>query len=568
MQVTLYSQNKLNISYTGVFYKRELLNGYLDKVTVKHTFNIIDFYPLFESTLFLSGYTDNLVELAQLNYMKFTPEVADENQNTFYAFIDNIEARNEGFMISYTIDIYHSFLPNMGYELAHSVLGATRYPEKYGDFYYKLPVDYKPLGISIDRVDNIYSISLIAQIQIYRTVEGGNIPIVETYMAGVGDLTRNADGTLNFTNKLASFDEGTLNIPLNAISENMSVSKIWRSTDPSGTAEATHTGYYRVLNIYAIPASLLHDKEILNKDYIVLKDENGAQKGDWKFSFAIMKDFNETVFSKLIDKTTAFFTYRSIGIFTNLLPIDTSLPSCNFSIKMIVHETGFNCIMNVNNNITDITNDFAIDLLYNVDDASALQLHKMNKTINENNAAAAKFNFITSIADIGYESTQGVGNIISAQAKGLSSLDKGDVFGTIGASGKVISAQARAQQNVSHAINNALQSKIHQKNAELRANQQFMNWQVGLSYNKGFINALHGIIIVRDIAEQFIIDDSIAQYGYEIIDGYGIKHITNWNGATEDYVRFNIANVMNLTGEYTEIVKQILEKGVYVYYTS
>lgn len=564
MQVTLYSQNKLNISYTGVFYKRELLDGYLDKVTVKHTFNITDFYPLFESTLFLSGYTDNLVELAQLNYMKFTPEVTDENQNSFYAFIDSIEARNEGFMISYTIDVYHSFLPDLGYELAHSVLGATRYPQNYEfDIYYNLPVGYKATDISIDRVDNITAISLIAQIQIYRTVEASQIPIVETYMTGVGHLIKNTDGSLSFTNKLATFGEGTLDVPLNAISEKMSESQNWRSSDPGGTTIVTHSGFYRVLNVYAIPASLLHEKEVLNKDYIILKESDGIN-----ISLAIMKDINETVFSKVITKNKTFFTYKSIGIFTNLLPIDTSLNKCNFNIKMIIHETGLNCIMSVNNEITDITSDFAIDLLYSVNDASALQLQKMNKAINENNATAAKFNFIASITDIGYESAQGAGSIISAQAKGLSALDKGDMFGTIGAAGKVISARVRAMQNVSHAINNALQSKIHQKNAELRANQRFMNWQAGLSYNKGFINALHGIIIVRDIANQDLIDESIVQFGYEIINGYEINKIQYIPNVSEDYVKFNIANVMNLTGEYAETVKQILEKGVYVYYTS
>ena len=43
MQITLYAQDKLNISYIGAFYNTELLNGYLDKVAVKYTFNIDDF---------------------------------------------------------------------------------------------------------------------------------------------------------------------------------------------------------------------------------------------------------------------------------------------------------------------------------------------------------------------------------------------------------------------------------------------------------------------------------------------------------------------------------------------
>lgn len=564
MKVTLYSQDKLNLSYTGVFFSRALLDGYLDKVAVKHTFEILDFYPLFDSDLFLSGYANDLIELSQLNYMKFTPDLVDENQNTFYAFIDSIEARNEGFMISYTLDVYHSFLPELGYELRYSVLGATRYPQNYKTgIYYNLSVGYKPTGLSIDRIDNIFSISLIAQIQIYRTVEASQIPIVETYMAGVGHLIRNYDGTLSFTNKLDSFDEGTLDIPLNAIAENMSVNQNWRSSDPNGTAEVTHTGFYRVLNVYAIPASLLYDKEVLNKDYIILNKTGGIN-----LSLAIMKDLDEIVFNKTIIKSKEFFTYKSIGIFSNLLPIDTSLNECNFDIKMIIHETGFNCIMRVNNNISDITNDFAIDLLYNVNDASALQLQKMNKTINENNATAAKFNLISSIADIGYESAQGVGNSISVGAKGMSAFSKGDDFGLLAAGGKAISTKARTMQNVSHAINNALQSLVHQKNAELRANQRFMNWQAGLSYSKGFINAIYGIIIVRDIANEDLIDESIEQFGYEIVDGYGINKIQYAPNATEDYVKFNVANVMNLTGEYSEIVKEILEKGVYVYYTS
>lgn len=565
MKVTLYSQDKLNLSYTGVFFSRALLDGYLDKVAVKHTFEILDFYPLFDSDLFLSGYANDLIELSQLNYMKFTPDVVDENQNTFYAFIDSIEARNEGFMISYTIDIYHSFLPELGYELRYSVLGATRYPQNYkAGIYYNLPVGYKPTGLSIGRIDNIFSISLIAQIQIYRTVEAGEVPIVETYMAGVGHLTKNADGSLSFTNKLDSFDEGTLYNPLNAIAENMSTNQIWRSSDPQGVVEVTHTGFYRVLNVYAIPASLLYDKEVLNKDYIILSDN----KKGFNYSLAIMKDLDEIVFNKTITKSKEFLTYKSIGIFSNLLPIDTSLNECNFDIKMIIHETGFNCIMRANNNISDITNDFAIDLLYNVNDASALQLQKMNKSINENNATAAKFNLMASIADIGYESAQGVGNTITVGAKGMSAFDKGDGFGVLAAAGKSINTRARTMQNVSHAINKALQSMVHQKNAELRANQRFMNWQAGLSYSKGFINAIYGIVLVRDIANEDLINESIEQFGYEIVDGYGINKIQYAPNASEDYVKFNIANVMNLTGEYAETVKQILEKGVYVYYTS
>lgn len=571
MKVTLYSQDKLNLSYTGVFFSRALLDGYLDKVAVKHTFEIFDFYPLFDSDLFLSGYANDLIELSQLNYMKFTPDLVDENQNTFYAFIDSIEARNDGFMISYTLDVYHSFLPELGYELRYSVLGATRYPQNYkAGIYYNLPVGYKPTGLSIDRIDNIFSISLIAQIQIYRTVEASQIPIVETYMAGVGHLIRNADGSLSFTNKLATFDEGTLSEPLNAISEKMSEEQVWRSSDPGGLSVITHTGFYRVLNVYAIPGSLLYDKEVLNKDYIILKESpvSAEKPGGINISLAIMKDIDEIVFNKTIAKSKEFFTYKSIGIFSNLLPIDTSLNECNFDIKMIIHETGFNCIMRANNNISDITNDFAIDLLYNVNDASALQLQKMNKTINENNATAAKFNLMASIADIGYETAQGVGNSISVGAKGMSAFSKGDDFGLLAAGGKAISTQARTMQNVSHAINNALQSIVQQKNAELRANQRFMNWQAGLSYSKGFINAIYGIVIVRDIANEDLINESIEQFGYEIVDGYGINKIQYAPNATEDYVKFNIANVMNLTGEYAEIVKEILEKGVYVYYTS
>lgn len=577
MQVTLYSQNKLNISYTGVFYKRELLDGYLDKVAVKHTFSITDFYPLFESTLFLSGYADNLVELAQLNYMKFKPEVADENQNTFYAFIDSIEARNEGFMISYTIDIYHSFLPDTGYELAHSVLGATRYPEKYGaNLRYKLPIDFAQKGLLFPALFPDYAfykgdINLIAKIQLYNLDDAGKSTSVQTLFVGVTGVDQIEDGqgkiTLKPQSNLKRFTLDDAYKACNIISSYMSVHNSWYG---AFILDIAVPYYYRVENIYTVPAGILDNK---GQSSIVSDNTYTILDSDY-FAIALCKLVSTGAnYYNLAERTITntdddYFKYTGVGLFNYIVPFDNTLKENKIAFAYQTNGLSLHFYLIVNNIFTDITDYFICDLLFNVTDAAAMQLQQMHKSIAQNNANAAEFNFLTSITDIGYESIKGAGNIISGAAKTASKAMSGDVIGTLATGGKYISTKASAYQNVTHAINNALQAKIDQKNYEIRANQKYINWSNTAQRQGGFANAMWGFILQLGVeAVEGEINESIQQYGYEIINGYDINEIKTVS-AVEDYVRFNIANVMNLTGEYAETIKEILEKGVYVYYTS
>lgn len=579
MQITLYAQDKLNISYIGAFYNTELLNGYLDKVAVKYTFNIDDFYPLFNDTVFLSGYANNIIELVQLNYIKFSPEETDENKNTFYAFIDDIEMRNEGFMISYTIDVYHSFLPPGGYTLTHSVLNSTMYPNEYkSDIRYTLPVGYAQNGLLFPALFPDYAsykgnINLIAKIQLYNLDEAGKSNGVQTLFVGVTGVEKIEDNKGNITVKpqstLKRFTLDDAYRACNIISKYMSVHNSWHGTFILDIATPY---YYRVENIYAVPAGILDNKG----QSTIVSDTTYTILDSAYFAIALCKLISTGAnYYNLAERTITntdgnYFKYTGVGLFNYIVPFDNTLKENKIAFAYQTNGLILHFYLIVNNIFTDITDYFICDLLFNVTDAAAMQLQQMHKTIAENNAKAAQLDFITSITDIGYETVKGAGNVLSEQATGVKQILNGNYLGAFGTGAKIISTKAGALQKITHAINSAAQAKIEQKNYEIRANQKYINWSNTSQRQGGFVNAMWGFILQLGVeAVDGEINESIKQYGYTILNGYNIEKIKDLrNKQTIDYVQFKEANVINLTGEYSDIIEQILEKGLYVYYTS
>lgn len=579
MQITLYAQDKLNISYIGAFYNTELLNGYLDKVTVKYTFNIDDFYPLFNDTVFLSGYANNIIELVQLNYIKFSPEETDENKNTFYAFIDDIEMRNEGFMISYTIDVYHSFLPPDGYTLTHSVLNSSMYPTEYkSNIRYTLPVGYAQKGLELLPLFPNYSangrINLLAKVKLYKLDEAGKTSGVQTIYCGVVTGTQ-IDTTLTPQGKLLEMTLDEAYYVANIISNAMNANTAWHGLLPFGIGV---NFYYRVENLYALPANILDNDGIVNifdDVYTNIFDDGIADTNITGIflkkiaSFAYRSGGWDIATRVITRDESLYFQYTGLGLFNYIIPLDNSLKENIVTFSIFSNGVSLQFLLKVNNIITDITDYFICDLLFNVTDAAALQLQQMHKTIAENNAKAAQLDFITSISDIGYETVKGAGNVLSEQATGVKQVLNGNYLGAIGTGAKIISTKAGTLQKITHAINRAAQAKIEQKNYEIRANQKYINWSNTSQRQGGFVNAMQGFILQRGIPIDDEIEESIKQYGYTVLNGYNIEKIKDLrNKQTIDYVQFKEANVINLTGEYSDIIEQILEKGLYVYYTS
>lgn len=571
MKVTLYKGCKLNNKYKDVFFNKTFLEGYLSLLD-----NVI---PLQDDEIF-SRNTDvlyfedtTIIDFKQYNYMKI-----EDSIGTFYAFIKSIQWVNEVYVVNYEEDIMSNW-----FEYAHirnSLLTGNRSLYLYKGnnkkqirlfTYPVLPQSNDYIDITgYNIVDNpIYNgqeitdykpkISLVVKMQLYGTEQLGNpntrIPIIGVIAiknTNGNNITYNYD---LYSNSVAS----ELHFFLEAF-----IAK-------QATQQIIYYGanlYYDIDKIYAVPTDYLVKDNILYASHIKhdLFDIGGVE--------FIFNEIYGTTPNGVIGEYEKTIPYnrdnKSVGLFSLPIDIVNNGTDVKVKIKTCLKYYGISFILNVQNKIYDITEQFLLDLPFTQVSASELQLKRLQLTLEKNDLLLKqgydRINNITGLVNLFTKMDSGKLNYISSVLSSVSTSNPsnaiGGVAGMIENTGDIINIAAK---NVANTLDfSYLKEKFNLINSELYSTTSVANNEFS------YINALYGLCLFK------IIEDNSTQVVQGVnLSGYNVLELVNdviqeldIDNLTDKYevFKFDEVNVYGvMSQEYINFIEEVLLSGVRIW---
>ncbi len=548
MIITLYKNCILSNAYREVFdcklkddNNKTARDIYLDSLQ-QTDIDVDNIYFTDKGKITIELEYDN-TSLYEYNYMKFFDNV---NNITRYCFIDDIQVVNGLGIISYSEDVWSSYSESM--QIRKSLISRSRILD-YGKQQiplYKPPIEYEGnktiIPKSIDETGQ--NVWCIVQIQLYKLTVSGKASdrILLTALLKASQL----EGSTTTVYDVVPFS-WISNYILDAITKS--------STEKVIDAETgADTGYYyEITNIIFLPevynvSSIFKD----SADYLIEVGTNKnlkvfVAKPYYKTGTATQTysptDFSNFTILYQINKDTNpqklanNFKLVGVGTFTKMIESTPNGKDQDLQVLAQVTPTTFSVMLNYNNKLLDITEDYIWDIPIDVQTADATQLQELKRVISTMSGAL------------------GLGTTLFTGSLGIATGDPRLVMGGIGAI-----ASAPANFIASTILNNA---NLYTSNkSSVASNVQAF----GALCTSGLVE----YIITPDNEQE--VTDAINNGGYicsEIVDDI-------FSNITKEKAQENVYNVVkfdfvNLFGKFPQNIanalKEILTKGVKIFYT-
>lgn len=435
MVITLYKGCRLNKSYcevldtiaphtySGVQYNNAL-EGYLStlqKITVE---TAEDIYGTNKGVFSFELDIENNTSFYEINYMKVVDSTGKFSR---YYFVNSITVVDALAVINYEEDVWANYSASM--HVRNSLLTRSR-SLKYGNYtipFYKLGMEYEgnnalsltSIGTASD-LANDGKVVVVAQIQFYQLGVGTGTAINKTNV-----ITR----TVVVYQPIApspvcylGVDEYLTQIITEIKSYQSEGKIIFNSTYATrNNIDTTKDWYYEISNFVLCP--LKFGIEIaFNEPESVCARINIQSLGT--IAFADLTRCNSIYTSSMIGlpvKTKTFtvahdFHILGIGTYSNLFATVQNGTDIDVDILLSCDDYNFNIYMSYQNQIVNITNDFALEVPISVQSADATQQAKTSRQIEMMNSV--------------FQMGKGVLNIYS----GSNSITSGVAETTLGAS--------------------------------------------------------------------------------------------------------------------------------------
>lgn len=429
-KIRLYKNCILNNKYSEVFDNKNKIDGktiftsYLETLESSRLIVLDNIkFPTFKGILSLESISvsnDIIQDNLCYNYMTMVYEINDNNislshSKMYYYFITDVSIKNDCYVFTYEIDIWHTFSPTM--HTRNSVLcnklNTTVNNKKLSKYY--LPINYSDNvefsyeNIAVNNSVEEGRVYIVLNIQFYNTSEKGDINDRDcrTVILGQDTSTPNRPSSYNFTSAQETIRKLIINT--------------------SSATALTLPGYkfYSITNIYLIPASLiLSEFDFLTKlGYIDIDKTNteGTSK-QYMFEFQGTKVLHELLTEK------DDFTTIGIGFLNKIIPIKENGNEIKYHIKIYGDTVTFKFLVEIYGVVYDLTNSLMVDYPITVEEGSTQQLNKINNNIAKyrvisGGATNAMNSMVATISGIATKN-------ISAAATGAFSTVK-NVFDTI-----------------------------------------------------------------------------------------------------------------------------------------
>lgn len=544
MIVKIYKNCKLNSKYKDVFFNKTYLETYLGTLDNRTVINDTDIFSRNIDKLYFDG--SNIPDFKQYNYLKI-----EDSIGTFYAFINNIEWQNEVYTIYYEEDIMSNY-----FEYAHirnSLLTGNKSLKLYKGqeqrniIYFKQPIDSESNNYLLLDKTNIPQtgnpkIGIIVKLQLYK-LDSADKPTNRISVTGV--ISNNLDDVsievYDMYKYIDMFIEALINL--------------------KASRQITYLGssfYYDIDKIYALPLDFIANNDIplsLGRRYNLL-EVAGSSSGNYYFYFTEYNVQNIDGIIKNYEKVIQYDrTIDSVGIITKPIKIVNNGTNINIKINTYVKGYGFSILLNLQNKIIDITNDFLVDMPFTQVTSSELQLQRLQLNLQENSLNNKIDNTNEEIKrNKGLQETGIIGGLLEELQGRLSGLTS------------MFSSIINTETNIA-------QSKNDIKYAEERLkliNQKVYCTTSILANNFSYINAVYGIVIFRiDEDNTLQINQSVKLFGFtvrelvnDVIQKLDIENLTDHY----DVFKFDEVNIYGIIAQnYINTIERVLLNGVRVW---
>lgn len=571
MNITLYKKCILSNSYSEVF---DVFHKTKDPITNEETVALQRYlssltkYEIVADNVYVPNSGKITLELNEdnVNIYEYNYMYLEDPDNNFrrYCFIDDITVVNGLAVISFSEDIWSNYASSM--EIRKSLLVRSR-ATKYGDWsipFYAPGMAYEgnnPLKINTMlnvpiSTDNPSAMNILCQLQTYTLSEQGKISDRQVYTAIIayaGKVGTSQTRKLFFDFKAEPYTDKTGNVKDYSATEVVQgLYKLSSNTQLNGTDK-----YFQISNVLLIPnylSEIITEKEIgvlqnVNVSNGALEcvfceiDITGTKKGELYF----LQEYN----------VNNDFTLLGVGTINRIIPIVPNGNKIKVSFGISYDNFSVALFISVQNQLYEITEDFACDVPISVQTADVTQQQAAARELRDLNAKIGISNAKSEML------TSGIQAFIGGATMAVTPL-VGDLNQLLRGGSMVAEAKNR---------NIRASNELIGSNKELEiANRKMFTTNKAISVKQNtLINGVKDLLLYYiDANNATEVQANINNTGYvcnEIVDDLFNKPITDTVATAYNVMRFDFANIFgNFTQNIAKALRAILYNGFKIWY--
>ena len=570
MNITLYKKCILSNSYSEVFdvFHKDSNN----KVALERYLASLQKYEIVADNVYVPNSGKITLELNEdnVNIYEYNYMYLEDTDNNFrrYCFIDDITVVNGLAVISFSEDIWSNYASSM--EIRKSLLVRSR-ATKYGDWsipFYAPGMAYEGNNeLSIKTVNGIpfygmnpAGLNILCQIQTYNTTEQGVISDRQVFTAMIGYV-------VGGTTPEFYFDFTPEPVGSNGYSATEVIQSLYKLSSAKTIKQGNDEKYFQISNVLIVPnyfTEIIDAKEVGRVSNVVLsngtiqcvfselgfssKHDNGTstkltQKGELYFfkTFNIKNDF------KII----------GVGTINRIIPVTPNGNIIKMSFGISYDNFSIALFLAVQNQLYEITEDFACDVPISVQTADATQQQAAARELRDLNAKIGISNAKSEML------TSAIQTFIGGATMAVTPL-VGDLNQLLRGGSMVAEAKNR---------NIRASNELIGSNKELEiANRKMFTTNKAISVKQNtLINGVKDLLLYYiDANNTTEVQANIDNTGYvcnEIVDDLFNKPITDTVATAYNVMRFDFANIFgNFTQNIAKALRAILYNGFKIWY--
>lgn len=575
MNITLYKKCILSNSYSEVFdvfhkTKDPLTNE--ETVALQRYLSSLTKYEITADNVYVPNSGKITLELNEenVNIYEYNYMYLEDTDNNFhrYCFIDDITVVNGLAVISFSEDIWSNYASSM--EIRKSLLVRSR-ATKYGSWsipFYAPGMAYEGNNeLSIKTVNGVpfygmnpAGLNILCQIQTYNTTEQGVISDRQVFTAMIGYV-------VGGTSPEFYFDFTPEPVGSNNYSATEVIQSLYKLSSAKSIKQGNEEKYFQISNVLIVPnyfTEIIDAKEVGRVSNVVLSngtiqcvfselgfsskhDDGTSTKLTQKGELYLVKTFNIKNDFKLI----------GVGTINRIIPVTPNGNNIKMSFGISYDNFSIALFLAVQNQLYEITEDFACDVPISVQtadvtqqQASARELRDLNAKIGISNAKSETL-------------TSAIQNFIGGATMAVTPL-VGDLNQLLRGGSMVAEAKNR---------NIRASNELIGSNKELEiANRKMFTTNKAISVKQNtLINGVKDLLLYYiDANNATEVQANIDNTGYvcnEIVDDLFNKPITDTVATAYNVMRFDFANIFgNFTQNIAKALRAILYSGFKIWY--
>lgn len=570
MNITLYKKCILSNSYSEVFdvFHKDSNN----KVALERYLASLQKYEIVADNVYVPNSGKITLELSEgsVNIYEYNYMYLEDTDNNFrrYCFIDDITVVNGLAVISFSEDIWSNYASSM--EIRKSLLVRSR-ATKYGDWsipFYAPGMAYEGNNeLSIKTVNGVpfygmnpAGLNILCQIQTYNTTEQGVISDRQVFTAMIGYV-------VGGTTPEFYFDFMPESVGSNGYSATEVIQSLYKLSSAKSIKQGNDEKYFQISNVLIVPnyfTEIIDAKEVGRVSNVVLS--NGTIQCVFS-ELGFSSKHDDGTSTKLTQKGELYFfktfniknDFKLIGVGTinRIIPVTPNGNNIKMSFGISYDNFSIALFLAVQNQLYEITEDFACDVPISVQTADVTQQQASARELRDLNAKIGISNAKSEML------TSAIQTFIGGATMAVTPL-VGDLNQLLRGGSMVAEAKNR---------NIRASNELIGSNKELEiANRKMFTTNKAISVKQNtLINGVKDLLLYYiDANNTTEVQANIDNTGYvcnEIVDDLFNQPITDTVATAYNVMRFEFANIFgNFTQNIAKALRVILYNGFKIWH--